>query len=654
MAVAAICCGAGTAAADTGLVDLRARTLSAEQISGLVGPAEVGREGPFDAVAALTGISDKERLDNGVDDRLLSQITRSVRQGYEREFETADGSELIRIRLVEMVNHSWAESLSHAEHPQGPPTFPPDTFVGHQDGEHRGTELGVRNSVGRTLIAITVRTRMDDRAPQVDPALYQRLSRQAGPVLAAQMKALPQTPDVATGKAFDRSSDRTMLGVVLVVGIALLALGYTASASIRDSATRERFRRQRRATSDSAEVVDLTGSVRGARFRNLMANLIKLAALCCWAWYCYFETPGLRLIPMMVLFVGGICLSATLEIWWRSRRDRSGTHSLRLLPTAVGIGGAASILGVGGLLIVAAVTGFALYIGTYFWIPALALMLAAIRAMRLTAKPIRLAKRLAAPSVAEALEHDDRAEVMLLRSFQDDDLEMRMHASARHTALEFVSTEPYERFEELIAWTLWRFGPVLAIGQPGTVLQPLGAAREYHDDDSWQQAVRDHIRRSAVVAFVVGRSPGLLWEARTVCELQALGKAVFIFPPEDPDEINSRIDVLSAALNLNPDCIPRQSSRVRPMIAMYFSDDGVPVVLTAQGRDDIAYSRATDYAAIHVTAPGRPELRRPRHDLLLPEQIVDDLLTTFDPTYRRPPRKKAVKKAMDIAMNFIE
>ena len=653
LAAVVLLLSSGSASADPALVALSTLTLNAEQVSDLTKPVELHGQGPLDAARVLTGVSDKEQLDKGITDQFLSRVSKSVRQGYEREFATTGADEMIRIRVVEFVNHSWAAAMSHTENPQGPPNFPPGTNVGHLDGAHGGTQVGVRNSVGRILVVVTIATPMDAAAPQVTPALYEALSRQAGAILNAQMKALPTTADVTSGEALDKSGDRVLLGSALVASIAILALGYTASISVRDSGTRERFRRQERPSSDVIRIVDLTGSIRHDRTRMTVVSLAKLAALCGWAWFCYFEIPGVRLASMMGLIVGGICLYSAVDIWWKSRNGQAGTTVLGLVPASLAIGAAASVFGVGGLLIVLAATGFWFFVGTYFWMPALAFALLAIRAMSLTAKPLRLAKRLAAPSVTEALARDNRAEVMLLRSFQDDDLEIRMHASARHTALEVLSTEPYERFEELLAWTLWSYGPVLAIGQPDTVLQPLGAAREYHDDDSWQDAVRERIRHSRIVAFVVGRSPGLLWEARTVCELNALGKAMFVFPPEEPDEMNNRIRVLCAALDLNPNCIPHPSRRTRPIVAMYFADDGTPVVVTARGRDDIAYRRAIDYAATQVTATERPPLRRPRPDLIMPEQIVDDILTSFDPTYRRPPRKKVVKAVLDVVMGLV-
>lgn len=642
-----------TANASPGLVPLDRVTLASGQVEAIVGQGvTLVHQGPFDPMDALR-ISDQEQLDHGISDSYLDKVDDATRQGYDREFESTTHSQMIRIRTIEFVNHAWASDFSGPEDIPAGTDLPVGTHVEHQEGKNGGGTVAARVTVGRVLVIVLIRTRMDSAAPSATPQLFATLDRQASALLAAQLATIPPTEDLASGNAYDLSSQRVQLGILLMCSIAFLAVGYSVLIGLRDRGTRERWRRQRAPEPTGAQIVDVTSRVRRARRKVLLKNILVLTAIVAWAGFCYFGTGRLRLLPTMGIFVGGICLVAVLQLWLLTRRDTSAVHMPGFMLSAVGMVGAVTLLTFCALMIVAAITGGFFFVGAFFWIPALGLLLLGLRAMQFTAKPMRLAKRLAAPSVAESLARDRRPGVMLLRSFQDDDLEIRMHTSSRHSALEFVSTESHERFEELVAWTLWRYGPVIAIGQPGTVLAPLGAAREYHDDDSWQQAVHNHIADSELVAFVVGRSPGLLWEVATVRRLGALGKTLFVFPPEEPDEINARITVLCAALDIDPRCIPRQSASTRPILALYLDPYAVPTAVVAHGRDDIAYQEVMTYVAdqLSVAPPGVMSEPDPRYRL--DGQRPDQLLATFDPRVRRAPRKRVVSAALDRILGFV-
>lgn len=102
-----------------------------------------------------------------------------------------------------------------------------------------------------------------------------------------------------------------------------------------------------------------------------------------------------------------------------------------------------------------------------------------------------------APSGAEAMQSDGRAPVVYLRPFENETR---------------VSVE-----ERTLARILGEVGPFVAVGKPGDMLPPLGAARFYERDFSgrdgdWQLFVREMLLRAQLVLLVPGQSSGLLWE----------------------------------------------------------------------------------------------------------------------------------------------
>jgi hypothetical protein len=92
--------------------------------------------------------------------------------------------------------------------------------------------------------------------------------------------------------------------------------------------------------------------------------------------------------------------------------------------------------------------------------------------------------------------------IVYLRSFVDDD-----GPRQRRRGVIFKRS-----VEQELCKVLSHLGPVVAIGQPGEVLPPLGAARLYVQDAHWQALVSDLVSRSSLIVLRVGSSPGLQWE----------------------------------------------------------------------------------------------------------------------------------------------
>ena len=102
------------------------------------------------------------------------------------------------------------------------------------------------------------------------------------------------------------------------------------------------------------------------------------------------------------------------------------------------------------------------------------------------------------PMTTETVHSIDRAPVLYLRSFEDDQRGARIKGSL---------TE-----EEHLAKVLSQFGPFVAIGRPGEALPEAGATRVYVGDANWQSAVEELLGNANLVIVRTGRTMGLGWE----------------------------------------------------------------------------------------------------------------------------------------------
>src|SRR5439155_283307 len=127
--------------------------------------------------------------------------------------------------------------------------------------------------------------------------------------------------------------------------------------------------------------------------------------------------------------------------------------------------------------------------------------------------------------------------ILLLRSFRDDKLVYR------RDRLHIPFSGPVY-FEEFLVTLLSRAGPVIAIGQPGELLPPLGAARFYVGDE-WKAKVEELIKQARYVVMVMGElrgSDGLTWEVRKIFETADPERILLIIPPIHEDEARARWD----------------------------------------------------------------------------------------------------------------
>ncbi len=143
------------------------------------------------------------------------------------------------------------------------------------------------------------------------------------------------------------------------------------------------------------------------------------------------------------------------------------------------------------------------------------------------------------------LKRDPRDVVLYLRSFLDDRA-TKIRARPNDGRI-FPERFMKISFEELVTDHLWRYGPVVAIGDPRArdKLVPLGAARHFEPDDAWQEKATDLMRQSRIIVAVAGRSEGLIWELNTILRVGLQSKLVLLLPPVKEQDLAARWEAMA-------------------------------------------------------------------------------------------------------------
>ncbi|WP_162959237.1 hypothetical protein [Micromonospora tulbaghiae] len=151
----------------------------------------------------------------------------------------------------------------------------------------------------------------------------------------------------------------------------------------------------------------------------------------------------------------------------------------------------------------------------------------------------RVGRRLRMRSAHEAIAADPRPHILYLRNFGDDKQKIPASALSRVGAWQILAgwLNPVRssRFEEVLARALARFGPVIAVDQPGTRFSRLGAAKTLLPHDGWLQQVKEWAEgaHAVVVSAVPGEiRPGLRDELKMLAEDLPHGRIVLILGPQ--------------------------------------------------------------------------------------------------------------------------
>jgi hypothetical protein len=116
---------------------------------------------------------------------------------------------------------------------------------------------------------------------------------------------------------------------------------------------------------------------------------------------------------------------------------------------------------------------------------------------------------------------DERAPILFLRSFDDD--EKQQFASVQRALLDFS-------LETRLSNHFFRYGPFVAVGSPKERIPQIGAARVLLKDDEWQERVLAWIKESKLIIMYSGATHWVNWELRQVIENGRATSLILMFP----------------------------------------------------------------------------------------------------------------------------
>jgi hypothetical protein len=242
----------------------------------------------------------------------------------------------------------------------------------------------------------------------------------------------------------------------------------------------------------------------------------------------------------------------------------------------------------------------------------------------------RRARRAAMLPGSALMKRDSRPIVLYLRSFQDDSqIKLRARAANGRILPERLVKIP---FEEVVTDHLWGYGPVLAIGDPRMKFKrtPLGAARDYVDDSSWQQKVIELVQDAAMIVIVAGGTEGLAWEIDTIAKLGLVWKLVLLLPPVGVQELQARWQAL--AMHVGSNVLPPQIDFACVRAVIF--PKGKAALIAGKKRDDWTYEAVLDDAAltiaserdaVHPSAPNPQRLSSNGRVRQVLDTVVSDL-----------------------------
>jgi hypothetical protein len=160
-----------------------------------------------------------------------------------------------------------------------------------------------------------------------------------------------------------------------------------------------------------------------------------------------------------------------------------------------------------------------------------------------------------------------------------------------------------ERFEVVLGWHLWGFGPLIGVGRPAERVPQLGAAREYLDDETWQREIEKRISDARAVAVVLGRTNGLAWEIQALERLGATTRVLLIVPPVSRKELERRWTVFEQLAARAGWAIPAPAER-STMLVGTLDRYRTWTVITGRRRDEYEYEVALETCIAQLNRDG--------------------------------------------------
>ena len=230
--------------------------------------------------------------------------------------------------------------------------------------------------------------------------------------------------------------------------------------------------------------------------------------------------------------------------------------------------------------------------------------------------PVSLGRRWAMAAMRDR-RRDEGRPVLMLRTFGDDRLKLRVRRPDRNGFLDSLLMKRREGFEELVALMVSGLGPPVAVGQPGQILPPGLGAQRFTFGDTWQAAVRAFAEDARLITVFIGKTAGLSWELDLVASSGYLHKTVFLVPPVRARERAQRLAVFAAAYSLPPGLFDTQTARRVPLAMCWPLGWSQPMVVSASSADDLSYDAAIQQCVAALDNP--PALEHESRTIALPQ-----------------------------------
>jgi hypothetical protein len=270
---------------------------------------------------------------------------------------------------------------------------------------------------------------------------------------------------------------------------------------------------------------------------------------------------------------------------WIVTQTRSGWQWLprdERLPTALGSFATAVVIYAGGAVVAAWVavgTGVTL-LGALAYLPV----------ARAAGRAWTKGRRALALRLQEVRKLDDRPPVILLRSFEDDNLPLE----TRFRLLWFFSAaEEAFTLEEYVVNCVWQCGPVIAVGNPREKLSPLGSAREYVPEDRWRNSIQQYLDEAALVVCILGSTPGVRWEYEAIAARKNRVHVIVVFPPRPAEQLHQRWNVFKSSFDPAASVDLSSDSRLGvPVVALFPRDEESGHLFYCRFTNETAYGVA--------------------------------------------------------------
>jgi hypothetical protein len=191
-------------------------------------------------------------------------------------------------------------------------------------------------------------------------------------------------------------------------------------------------------------------------------------------------------------------------------------------------------------------------------------------------------RRMRVSGAERVLAEDVREPIVYLRPFGTDRAEIARRLSS------WVRISPREGFEksyeQRLARTLRKIGPLVTVGDPTERLPLPGAARLYAADEEWRGRVDELAGRAGVVMLHTGDGDGLAWEVRRVIALDAPERVILSLPLDAGRKEPSRQERYEVFRRRLGEAFPRSlPEAIGHCQFLYFDADWTPRLLGERG-----------------------------------------------------------------------